>query len=228
MTHLHVKPATVEDPWPFRDLVLRTPRLELRPDDDAGLRELADLALLGVHPPEKMPFLVPWTDAEPDELGRNLLQYHWSVRAKLQPRNWELNFLVRLDGHVVGTQGLAGKDFAVTRSVSTGSWVGLRHQRRGIGREMRAAVLMFAFDQLNADEARSVAFSDNVGSLGVSEQLGYRPDGRARLAVRGKAATEIRLLLTPDWFAVCRPEWRLQVEGLRECVPTLTGGIATE
>lgn len=216
------------DPWPFRDLVLRTPRLELRPDDDSGLRELAELALLGVHPPEKMPFVVPWTDTEPDQLGRNLLQFHWSIRAALQPQDWTLNFLVRLDGRVVGTQGLAGKDFVVTRSVDTGSWVGLQHQRQGIGREMRAAVLMFAFDHLNSREARSAAFSDNVGSLRVSEQLGYRPDGRSRLAIRGKAATEIRLLLTPDRFAECRPEWHLQVEGLRPCLPLLTDCIPPE
>jgi hypothetical protein len=28
------------DPWPLWRLMLRTPRLELRPDDDPGLREL--------------------------------------------------------------------------------------------------------------------------------------------------------------------------------------------
>src|SRR4051794_18330350 len=50
------------DPWPLHNLVLRTPRLELRPDDDAGLRELVAEARLGVHPPDYMPFTVPWTD----------------------------------------------------------------------------------------------------------------------------------------------------------------------
>ena len=34
--------------WPLAGLVLRTPRLELRPDDDAGLAALADRALDGV------------------------------------------------------------------------------------------------------------------------------------------------------------------------------------
>ena len=37
--------------WPLRDLVLRTPRLELRPDDDAGLFELAAVAYGGVRRP---------------------------------------------------------------------------------------------------------------------------------------------------------------------------------
>jgi hypothetical protein len=51
---------THPDPWPLRHLVLRTPRLELRPDD-AGLLELVEEAYRGVHPPDRMPFLVPWT-----------------------------------------------------------------------------------------------------------------------------------------------------------------------
>ena len=50
-------------PWPLWRLVLRTPRLELRPDDDAGLVELLAEACRGVHPPAEMPFGVPWTDA---------------------------------------------------------------------------------------------------------------------------------------------------------------------
>ncbi|MFC3899118.1 hypothetical protein ACFOWZ_47300 [Lentzea rhizosphaerae] len=33
--------------WPLRNLVLRTPRLELRPDDDEGLYELVDVAPRG-------------------------------------------------------------------------------------------------------------------------------------------------------------------------------------
>ncbi len=56
--------------WPLRHLVLRTPRLELRPDDDPGLFELVEVAYRGVHPPEEMPFATPWTDADPAYLGR--------------------------------------------------------------------------------------------------------------------------------------------------------------
>src|SRR6186713_2202343 len=67
------------DPWPLRHLVLRTPRLELRPDDDAGLFELAEEARLGVHRPEHMPFLVPWTDVDPDERARATVRWHWET-----------------------------------------------------------------------------------------------------------------------------------------------------
>src|SRR5262245_17918804 len=59
----HGRMAGIPEPWPLRGLVLRTPRLELRPDDDDGLRELVALAHQGIHDPAVMPFHAPWTDA---------------------------------------------------------------------------------------------------------------------------------------------------------------------
>jgi len=212
---------SVPDPWPLRHLVLRSPRLELRPDDDAGLLELVDEAYRGVHDPAEMPFGVPWTDAPQEELGRNAVQFFWSQRAALRPEDWSINFLVRLDGTVIGTQGLRGEQFGITGEVSTGSWIGLRHQRQGIGTEMRAAVLLFAFDHLGARIARSGAFLDNHASLGVSRKLGYVRDGTATHARRGEPATQQRLLLTPDAFV--RPQWTLEVKGFTDDCRALLG-----
>ena len=84
--------------WPLRRLVLRTPRLELRPDDDAGLDELVAVAYGGVHPPDEMPFGEEWTDADPRYLGRGILQFFWGERAALAPQRWSIHFLVRLGG----------------------------------------------------------------------------------------------------------------------------------
>ena len=198
--------------WPLRDLVLRTPRLELRPDDDAGLAELVEVARGGVHPPDEMPFLVPWTDADPRHPGRGMLQYSWSRRADLAPERWTLDLLVRRDGRVIGVQGLSGRDFAVTPEVSTGPWLGLAHQGDGVGTEMRAAVLLFAVDHLGAVRARSSAFSDNVRSLRVSEELGYRPDGTSTEVRRGRSTLDRRLVL--EAADLVRPEWELEVEGV--------------
>ncbi len=210
--------------WPLRHLVLRTPRLELRPDDDAGLDELIGAAYDGVHPPEEMPFARPWTDADPRFLGRGMLQHHWAERAALAAEQWSIHFLVRLDGRVIGTQGLAAHDFAVTREVYTGSWIGQRHQGRGIGTEMRAAVVLFAFDHLGATAARSGAFPDNPASCGVSRRLGYRRDGTETLARRGRPVEQIRLLVTPS--TAVRPEWTLAVTGYGEECRALLGGIS--
>ncbi|HYZ38320.1 MAG TPA: GNAT family N-acetyltransferase [Pseudonocardiaceae bacterium] len=203
------------EPWPLRHLVLRTPRLTLRPDDDEGLYELAALALRGVHPPEQMPFRQAWTEQPPDDLVRGALQYHWATRSQLTPTNWKLNFLVRHDGRVIGEQTMRAEDFAITREVWTGSWLGIKQQRRGFGTEMRAAVLMLAYDHLGATAARSGAYFDNPASLRLSEKLGYRADGTATFARRGAAATEIRLLLPAAHFI--RPQWTLKVDGLEGC-----------
>jgi RimJ/RimL family protein N-acetyltransferase len=203
----------------LRRLVLRTPRLTLRPDDDEGLYELAALALRGVHPPREMPFLFPWTDQAPDDLVRSTVQYHWGARSRLTPSDWNVSFLVRHDGRVIGTQGLSAKAFPITREVSSGSWLGCAHQRQGFGTEMRAAVLLLAFDHLGATTARSGAFTDNPASLRISEQLSYRRDGANTRVRRGTAATEIRLVLKPSHFT--RPAWTLTVDGLAACRPLL-------
>ncbi|MEJ2852841.1 MULTISPECIES: GNAT family N-acetyltransferase [unclassified Saccharothrix] len=209
------------DPWPYRHLVLRTPRLELRPDDDEGLLELVDVILDGIHPPDEMPFGVEWTDAPRDRLGTNALQYHWSVRAEQRPGRWAVNFLVRRDGRVIGEQTLVGHDFAVTGEVSTGSYLGRRHQGVGLGTEMRAAVLVFAFDHLGARTARSSAFVDNPASLAVSRKLGYRPDGTLVQVRRGQRAEQTRLVLDRD--DLVRPDWDLGVTGVTQCLRLLTG-----
>ncbi|MEU7525258.1 GNAT family protein [Saccharothrix sp. NPDC042600] len=209
------------DAWPYRHLALRTPRLDLRPDDDEGLGELVELVLDGIHPPEQMPFGVEWTDAPRDRLGINALQYHWAVRSEQRPGRWAVNFLVRLDGRVVGEQTLVGHDFAVTGEVSTGSWLGRRHQGQGLGTEMRAAVLLFAFDHLGARTARSSAFVDNPASLAVSRKLGYRPDGSLVQVRRGARAEQTRLVLDREGFR--RPDWELSVTGVTDCLWLLTG-----
>jgi RimJ/RimL family protein N-acetyltransferase len=116
---------------------------------------------------------------------------------------------------VIGEQTVKGRDFRIVREVETGSWIGMRHQGRGIGTEMRAAVLAFAFDHLGAVRARSGAFADNVASRRVSERLGYRADGSNWFARRGRPAEELRLTVTPGLFV--RPGWTLQVEGVDAC-----------
>lgn len=159
------------DPWPLWGLELRTPRLTLRPDDDAGLLELLAEACRGVHPPAEMPFDVPWTDAEPETLVLEGIKYHWSARVASRPDDWQVNFLARYEGRVIGNQGVSARDFAITRNVNTGSWLGL-----------------------------SMAFDDNTRSHGASRHLGYQPNGTETQARRGKPATKVRLVLTRDRF----------------------------
>ena len=202
--------------WPLLGLRLATPRLVLAPLRDSDMPDLLDLVLDGVHEPDAMPFLLPWTDAPRDELIPNTLRYWWTSRGALVPTDWALPFVVRMSGTVLGVQDLMAKDFAVTRTVHTGSYLGLVHQGRGIGTEMRAAVLDFAFDHLKADRADSSAFTDNPASLRVSEKLGYQFDGTTVVQRRPEErAVEQRLTVTPATFR--RPSWRVQVAGFDPC-----------
>ncbi|RTL61909.1 MAG: N-acetyltransferase [Pseudonocardiaceae bacterium] len=213
---------TPPEAWPLRHLVLRTPRLELRPDDDAGLDELVAVGYRGVHPSEQMPFHVPWTDADPRYLGRGMLQHFWQQRSALAPENWAVHFLVRFEGRVVGVQTMRAKDFAGRRTIDSGSWIGMEVQGRGIGTEMRAAVLAFAFDHLGATRATSAAFADNARSLRVSDKLGYRRTGTATVVRRGEPTEEVQVAITPDEFL--RPGWTLTVDGYPACAGLLGAG----
>lgn len=164
------------------------------------------------------PFGVPWTDVPPDQRSRCVLQFHWRQWADWSPQDWTLNLVVDIGGTIVGTQGVTGRDFAVLREVSTGSWLGQRHQRQGIGTEMRAAVLQLAFAGLEAEYATSDAFTDNAASLGVSRKLGYAFDGIYRQVIRGRPATQHRLRLDRAGWQAHRSV-DVEITGLAECRP---------
>jgi RimJ/RimL family protein N-acetyltransferase len=209
--------------WPLSGLRLQTPRLELRWPTLSDLDALASLAAEGVHDPSVQPFLVPWTDEHPAERAQGTLRYHWSRWSSWTPADWTLDLIVDLDGTIVGSQGLGGKDFAVLGEVHTGSWLGQKHHGQGIGTEMRAAVLHLAFEGLHAQYATSGAFEDNAASLGVSRKLGYADDGIERLVVRGRPATLRRLRLDREAWAAHRSV-PVEIHGLQPCLPSF--GIA--
>jgi RimJ/RimL family protein N-acetyltransferase len=207
--------------WPFFDLVVRTPRLTLRYPDDAcvaGLMELA--ASAGVHDPELMPFSVPWTRFEPPYLERQGMQHFWRTRAELQPESWDLPFAVYEGKRLVGLQGIGAKAFTVTRTVGTGSWLARTEQGRGVGKEMRAAVLHLAFAGLGADCAVTSAFADNPASIGVTRSLGYVDNGWEIENREGKAALHQRFVLErAGWHARRRDD--IEIDGLELCLPVL-------
>lgn len=209
------------DQWPLFGLSIRTERLELRVASDADLADLVDVARAGIHPPETMPFAVPWTDIESPEFERSMLQYHWSTRANVRPTHWELGFTVISDERVVGTQALHATDFVILRTIETGSWLGREFQGRGIGTEMRAAVLAFAFDHLGAQTITSGAFHDNFSSQRVSLANGYEPNGVAELVRRGEPATSLKYRLTRERWQATRLDMPITVAGLAPCLSVL-------
>jgi RimJ/RimL family protein N-acetyltransferase len=191
--------STIADVWPPYRLRLRAGDLLLTVVGDDDVPGLVDLALAGIHAPEAMPFATPWTLTAPEQLPAEMVRYFSSVRASFGPDSFDLLFAVRVAGELVGVQGLHARDFPVTRTAETGSWLGLGHQSRGIGTRMRQAVCAYAFDELGAQEVTSAAFVDNPASLAVSRKVGYRPNGVVRLKRRdGELALNQKLVLDPS------------------------------
>ena len=181
--------------------------------DDDTLVALAELAAEGVHEPGTMPFPVPWTLRPPGEFQREFLRYHWRLRADFTPDAWSLELAVRHEGVLVGVQGVHTRDFLVTRTGETGSWLALSRHGRGIGTSMRRAMCALLFDHLGFTEITSAAFVDNPASGAVSRKVGYRENGvTRRRRGDGTCALSQGFVLTPDTL-VRGPELRVEGAG---------------
>jgi RimJ/RimL family protein N-acetyltransferase len=212
---MRVRPA---DAWPLFDLRIRTERLELLLPTDDQLAELVAVALEGIHPPEEMPFGVAWTDVPSPTLERSFVQHHWHARATWSPEQWNLHLAIvrRDDRRLMGSQTIHAREFPTLRQFRTGSWLGKGFQGQGYGKEMRSAVLGFAFEHLGAEVAETEAFLDNAQSAGVSRALGYRENGIGRHAPRGEPRDTQRFRMTvADWRSRARPV--IEVLGLDPC-----------
>ncbi|MGH3349952.1 MAG: GNAT family N-acetyltransferase [Nocardioides sp.] len=205
--------TTVTSALPLLGLRFTAGPLELRGISDDLLGPLADIAVAGIHASDSMPFYVPWSTAPGEVLPRNFAQYHWSQRAALSPATWSLDLAVLWEGELVGVQGMSTKNYLVTRTGETGSWLGRGRQGKGIGTAMRQVLCAFAFDHLDATQITSGAFTDNPASLGVSRKVGYRENGVRRVERRpGELAVVQDLLLTPE--DLVRFEHPLEADGV--------------
>lgn len=87
---------------------------------------------------------------------------------------------------------------------------------------MREAVLHLAFAGLDAEEALSGAFEDNVASLATSRAVGYEENGEARGHRRDGSARTVRFRLGRDgWERRRRSD--IEILGLEECLDMFVG-----
>ena len=206
--------TTLAEIWPPFGLTLTTPRLTLRPVLDADIPAAVAAARSGVHEPGKSPFSTPWTELPDDELAPNMAQWYWRCRAGFTPDSWTLLLGVWHNEDLLGVQDIGAKNFNTLKTVSTGSWLKQAAQGQGFGKEMRAAVVSYAFDYLEAEVAESEAASWNKQSLGVSRSLGYELNGLVRDGWGDKVEEVQKVRLTPETFN--RPDWTLKVQGHEE------------
>jgi predicted RNase H-like nuclease/RimJ/RimL family protein N-acetyltransferase len=206
--------------WPLLDLRVRTPRLELRPPSEEDLLTLVGLVRMGIHDPEMMPFSTPWTDVPSPGMERGAMQWNWRQKANWTVEDWGLGLAVVLhdpEPTVVGVQDIFAKNFVATRVAETGSWLGRQYQGLGIGKEMRAAILHLGFEGLGARWMETFAWEDNASSIGVTERLGYEPNGVEMDLRRGEGQALLRYRMTREAWAGQRRR-DIRIEGLERCL----------
>lgn len=207
---------TLEDVWPLLRLRLLTPRLELRPLRDEDIPHYVEAARGGLTDPAlaqsgRSALSNAW-DESPD-IAANSARWIWESRLRSHPAAWTLMFGIwSREGEFLGSQDVGATDFAALRTVGSGSWLRRSARGLGLGTEMRAAVLLWAFDHLGAEVAQTSAYDWNAPSIGVSRSLGYEPNGEARCeGAPGVVERELRFRLVKEAFR--RPGWRLEVHG---------------
>ncbi len=202
--------------WPLADLRLTTPEVELRPLCEADLPELVAILPDDL---EQDPEAVRYDVDRHTQRDITMVQGYWGSRGGWRPDAWNLMFAVRFGGRLIGAQSLEAQDFAALRVVDSWSFLATDSRGRGLGKQMRRAVLALAFGPLAAESAVTSAWHDNHASLGVSRSLGYRDNGvsvQQRGDTRGTIA-HLRMIRA-DW---CRTELAddIEIERFEPCQP---------
>ncbi|WP_235508598.1 GNAT family N-acetyltransferase [Terrabacter sp. Root85] len=201
--------------WPLHGIRLHTADLDLT------VMTEADLPTLWALLPDDLelnPHATTYAGLDvPANRRAVLAQGYWRALGMWSPDDWALPFVVRSAGAVVGAQWLEGPDWRSDRTVDSSSWLVAGARGRGLGRQMRAAVLALAFGPLRAEAAISSAVVDNAPSLGVSRSLGYHDTHRSVLEHSGQTLQHVRLD-RKTWDASGRSR-HVVVEGVDPALP---------
>jgi RimJ/RimL family protein N-acetyltransferase len=134
---------------------------------------------------------------------------------------------VVVDGEPIGRQDLIAFDFGSLARFSTFSWLQPSTRHRGLGTEMRSAILHLGFAGVGARDALSEAFTDNDASNGVSRALGYEPNGTTWATRRGDPAPLLRWTLTREnWERRRRDD--IELVGVDASLPVVGLAPATD
>jgi len=202
-------------------LTVRAGDLTLRVLRDADLEEYTALLRQPIFEDPQSDQVFPWYAVDPETRVREAVRFQWRLRAQLRAEDWSLPLGVWAGDEMIGCQDLAATDFAVRRTVSSGSWLTLDQHGRGYGKLMRQAMLVLAFDHLGAVRAESSAVLGNDRSFGVSRACGYVDNGTQVTAEGGRALTQQRFVVTPA--TVVLPAVEVEVEGVGPELRALLG-----
>ena len=210
---------SLEEVWPPLGLRIESPNLVLRHIREADFPAYLAAASSGVKSTERSPFRAPWDEGAPQEIARHSLPWLYSQRGRIGPDSWYLMLAVFTkdddggEGKLIGMQDVSAESWQALGTVTSGSWLRRDAQGKGCGKEMRAAMLMWAFDHFGAEYAESGAYDWNTASLRISQTLGYFQSGTARVidAHSERPEWEYQLRLPKNDFL--RPPWTAAVTG---------------
>lgn len=214
-------PDPLAELFPPFGLQIAAGPLSMRLFRDSDFEEYARLLNEPVFANLDAPEVFSWYRDEPAERVRSGIRFQWDTRASLCPSKWALNFGVWHEDSLIGAQDVRATDFAKCRTISSGSWLTLAMHGKGLGKLMRQAMLVFAFDHLGALRAESGAVIGNDASAGVSRACGYVDNGTEVDAETGWQHPIQKFLLAAADFR--RPTEVVTVTGLTSDLLAMLG-----
>lgn len=182
----------------LRDLRIVTSRLQLRLADSSEWQTYAAAIAGRVVPPESTHFVGAWAQLVSPRFEQEFVAARDRTLSTCTRDRWGIELGAFAGTQLVGQASLYARDWPVSREVITASGVHPDRRARGLGTEMRAAVLLLAFDVLGANVAWSGASVDNVASNRISEKLGYELVGHETKRTGAGDVLFTRLRLAAD------------------------------
>ena len=164
---------------------IETERMTLRPPQHG------DLAAWAALRDQSREFLEPWEPTwSHDHLSRKNFtnRVYWANRSITQGTALPLFLVRRGDGAVLGALTVDHIRRGPAQAGSTGYWVGAPYARQGYMREALAAVVHYAFTELDLSRLEAGCLPENAASRGLLEKVGYKYEGVAQsyLQINGR------------------------------------------
>lgn len=179
-------------------LILKTPRLALRPFTDD------DIAAFSCYRSDPQVARYQGWDApfSLEQAAQFIADMQTATPA--EPGEWyQLAFERKTDGQLIGDCAFKslGED---PRQAEIGFTLARPHHGQGYASEGVGCLLQYLFSDLNLHRVRANCDPQNTASIRLMKKLGMRHEGRwvKSLWFKGHWADE-------DWFAILREEWQI-------------------
>ena len=160
-------------------------RMTLRPPQHG------DLAAWAALRDQSRDFLKPWEPSwSHDHLSRKNFtnRVYWANRSIAQGSALPLFLIRRDDDALIGALTVDHIRRGPAQAGTTGYWVGQPYARHGYMREALAAVVHYAFTELDISRLEAGCLPENAASRGLLEKVGYKYEGVAQsyLQINGR------------------------------------------